>query len=116
MATAGVDPDFMGIGPVPASRKLMARLNLSIKDFGLIEINEAFASQVIASLRDLAWILRLRTSPTWRCDRARASARHVRGAACDDGRSGLQETGAQRALVTMCVGVGQGLALAVERV
>ena len=53
MATAGVEPDVMGIGPVPASRKLMAKLGLTINDFDLIEFNEAFASQVIASLRQL---------------------------------------------------------------
>ena len=54
MATAGVEPNMMGIGPVPASHKLMARLGLGIGDFDLVEINEAFASQVIASLRD--WV------------------------------------------------------------
>jgi len=117
MATAGVDPDFMGIGPVPASRKLMARLKLSITDFGLIEINEAFASQVIASLRDLGVDP---AAPHLNPHGGAIALGHPLGMSgarlAMTAVRGLQETGAQRALVTMCVGVGQGLALAVERV
>jgi acetyl-CoA acetyltransferase len=52
MATAGVEPRIMGIGPVPASMKLMDRLGLGVEDFDIVEINEAFASQFIASLRN----------------------------------------------------------------
>jgi 3-oxoadipyl-CoA thiolase len=117
MATAGVDPDFMGIGPVPASRKLMARLKLSIKDFGLIEINEAFASQVIASLRDLGVDP---AAPHLNPHGGAIALGHPLGMSgarlVMTAVRGLQETRAQRALITMCVGVGQGLALAVERV
>jgi 3-oxoadipyl-CoA thiolase len=117
MATAGVDPDFMGIGPVPASRKLMARLDLSIKDFGLIEINEAFASQVIASMRELGVDP---AAPHLNPHGGAIALGHPLGMSgarlAMTAVRGLRETGAQRALVTMCVGVGQGLALAVERV
>ena len=117
MATAGVEPKMMGVGPVPASRKLMARLGLKIADFDLIEINEAFASQVIACLRELG------VDP---------EADHVNpqggGIALGHplGMSGarlaltaahaLETSGAKRALVTLCVGVGQGVAVALERV
>jgi 3-oxoadipyl-CoA thiolase len=117
MATAGVAPRIMGIGPVPASRKLMERLGLQIGDFDLIEINEAFASQVIASLRELG------VDPF-----AEHVNPHGGGIALGHplGMSGarlamtavhaLEKSGGRKALVTMCIGVGQGLALAVERV
>jgi 3-oxoadipyl-CoA thiolase len=117
MATAGVEPNVMGIGPVPASQKLMARLGFGIEDFDLIELNEAFASQVIASMRALG------VDP---------AAEHLNpyGGAIALGHPlgasgarlaltavhGLEVRGGKRALVTMCIGVGQGLALAVERV
>jgi 3-oxoadipyl-CoA thiolase len=117
MAAAGVPPRIMGIGPVPSTRKLLARLNLSISDFDVIELNEAFASQSLACLRQLG---------------IPDDAAHVNpnGGAIALGHplgmSGarlvltaihqLQKTGGRRALATMCVGVGQGVSLAVERV
>lgn len=117
MATAGVAPRIMGIGPVPATRKLCERLQLGITDFDVIELNEAFASQALACLRELG---------------LRDDAAHVNanGGAIALGHplgmSGarlaltavhqLQKTGGRRALATMCIGVGQGIALAVERV
>jgi 3-oxoadipyl-CoA thiolase len=117
MATAGVEPRVMGVGPVPASQKLMARLDLKIDDFDVIELNEAFASQVIASLRALG------------VDPASAHANPHGGAIAMGhplGMSGarlaltaaraLEKRNGHRALVTMCIGVGQGLALAIERV
>jgi 3-oxoadipyl-CoA thiolase len=117
MATAGVEPKLMGIGPVPASRKLMARLGLSLSDFDLIEINEAFASQVIACLRELG------ADP--HDDRVNPQGGGI-ALGHPLGMSGarlamtaahaLQKSGAKRALVTLCVGVGQGVALALERV
>lgn len=117
MATAGVEPDVMGIGPVPASRKLMAKLGLSIGDFDLIELNEAFASQVIASMRELG----VDPSADYLNPHGGAIALgHPLG--CSGARlamtavHGLEKRGGKRALVTMCIGVGQGLALAVERV
>jgi 3-oxoadipyl-CoA thiolase len=116
MATSGVEPRMMGIGPVSASRKLMARLGLSIGDFDLIEINEAFASQVVASLRELGI----------EADSERVNP-HGGAIALGHplGMSGarlamtavhaLEKSGVTRALVTMCIGVGQGLALALGR-
>jgi len=117
MATAGVEPDVMGIGPVPASQKLMARLGLGMEDFDLIEINEAFAAQVIASVRALG------------LDPAAQHLNPYGGAialghplGCSGARlvltavHGLERRGGRRALATMCIGVGQGLALALERV
>jgi 3-oxoadipyl-CoA thiolase len=117
MATAGVEPRVMGIGPIPASEKLMARLGLKIGDFDLIELNEAFASQVIAVLRALG------------VDPASSIVNPQGGGIALGhplGMSGarlamsatqqMQRTGAKRALVTLCVGVGQGVALALERV
>jgi len=117
MATAGVAPRIMGIGPVPSTQKLMARLKLAIRDFDFIELNEAFASQSLACLRQLG-------VPD---DAAQVNPNGGAIALGHPlGMSGarliltsvhqLQKTGARRALATMCVGVGQGVSLAVERV
>jgi 3-oxoadipyl-CoA thiolase len=116
-AVAGVPPRIMGMGPAPASEKLMERLGLKIGDFDVIELNEAFAAQGIPVLRQLG------LSP---------DSEHVNpnGGAIALGHplgmSGarlvltateeLQRRGAKRALCTMCIGVGQGIALALERV
>ena len=83
MASAGVPPRIMGIGPVPSTRKLMERLGLKIGDFDLIELNEAFASQALgcAAPARAAGRCRARQSARRR-DRARPSARHVGRAAC----------------------------------
>jgi 3-oxoadipyl-CoA thiolase len=117
MAVAGVEPDVMGIGPVPASRKLLARLGLSIADFGLIEINEAFAAQVIASVRALGVDP---AAPHLNPHGGAIALGHPLGMSgarlAMTAAHGLEVTGARRALVTMCIGVGQGLALAIERV
>jgi 3-oxoadipyl-CoA thiolase len=117
MAAAGVPPRVMGIGPVPSTRKLMAQLALKIGDFDLIEINEAFAAQGLACLRQLGLA---------------DDAEHVNphGGAIALGHPlgmsgarlamtalhGLERRGGKRALATMCVGVGQGVSLALERV
>lgn len=116
-ATAGVPPRIMGMGPVPATRKLCERLGMSPSDFGVIELNEAFASQGIAVLRELA------IAP---------DAAHVNrnGGAIALGHplgmSGARITGTaalelgvtseRYALATMCIGVGQGIAIGLERV
>jgi 3-oxoadipyl-CoA thiolase len=117
MASAGVPPRIMGIGPVPSTRKLLARLNLKIVDFDLIEINEAFASQGIACLRQLGvaedadyvnphgGAIALGHPLGMSGARLTLTAVH-----------GLEKRGGKRALTTMCVGVGQGVSLAVERV
>ena len=116
-ASAGVEPDVMGIGPVPATRKLLARLGLDIGDFDLIEINEAFAAQVIACLRELGVDpMDDRVNPNGGAialghPLGMSGARLVQTAT-----HMLEKSGARRALVTMCVGVGQGLSLALERV
>ena len=117
MASAGVPPRVMGIGPVPSTRKLMERLGLKIGDFDLIELNEAFASQAIACLRQLG---------------LPDAADHVNphGGAIALGHPlgmsgarlaltavhGLEKNKGKLALATMCVGVGQGVSLALERV
>ena len=117
MAAAGVEPRVMGIGPVPATRKVLAKAGLSIEQMDVIELNEAFASQGLASLRELG---------------VADDAAHVNpnGGAIALGHplgmSGtrlvltaayqLNRTGGRYALCTMCVGVGQGVALILERV
>ena len=117
MASAGVAPRIMGFGPAPASKKLLARLGLPIGKMDVIELNEAFASQALATLRDLG---------------VPDDAAHVNpnGGAIALGHplgaSGarlvatamyqLARTGGRHALATMCIGVGQGIALAIERV
>ncbi|HZD25350.1 MAG TPA: 3-oxoadipyl-CoA thiolase [Alphaproteobacteria bacterium] len=117
MATAGVAPRIMGIGPAPASEKLLARLGLSIGEVDLIELNEAFAAQALAVTRQLGLA---------------DDAEHVNpnGGAIALGHplgmsgarlvttalNALEERDQSRALCTMCIGVGQGIAMLIERV
>jgi 3-oxoadipyl-CoA thiolase len=117
MASAAVPPRIMGVGPVPSTQKLLQRLGFKIGDFDLIELNEAFASQGIACLRQLG---------------VAEDAEHVNphGGAIALGHPlgmsgarlamtavhGLETRGGKRALATMCVGVGQGVSLALERI
>lgn len=117
MASAGVPPRIMGIGPVPSTRKLMERLSLKIGDFDLVELNEAFASQSLAVMRQLG---------------LSDDAEHVNphGGAIALGHPlgmsgarlagtamhGLEARNGKLGLATMCVGVGQGVSLALERV
>jgi 3-oxoadipyl-CoA thiolase len=117
MASAGVPPRIMGIGPVPSTRKLMERLSLKIGNFDLVELNEAFASQSLACMRQLGLA---------------DDAEHVNphGGAIALGHPlgmsgarlagtamrGLEARGGKLGLATMCVGVGQGVSLALERV
>lgn len=115
-ATAGVAPRVMGIGPAPASQKLIGRLGLSQSDFDVIELNEAFASQALATLRMLGIeddddrVNRNGGAIALGHPLGMSGARIVGSAALE-----LQETGGTRALATMCIGVGQGIALAIER-
>lgn len=115
-AAAGVPPRIMGIGPAPASRRLMERHGLSISDFDIIELNEAFASQGLAVLRQLGLPDDAdHVNPNGGAialghPLGMSGARLALTAALE-----LIETGGKRALCTMCVGVGQGIALAVER-
>jgi 3-oxoadipyl-CoA thiolase len=117
MASAGVVPRIMGIGPVPSTRKLLARLGHKITDYAVIELNEAFASQSLACLRQLGLP-----------DDAEQVNPHGGAIALGHplGMSGarlaltvahgLEENGGKLGLATMCVGVGQGVSLALERV
>ncbi|WP_160287333.1 3-oxoadipyl-CoA thiolase [Pseudomonas knackmussii] len=117
MASAGVAPRVMGIGPVPAVRKLLERLNLSVADFDVIELNEAFAAQGLAVTRELGIADDdARVNPNGGAialghPLGASGARLVLTAVHQ-----LEKSGGQRGLCTMCVGVGQGVALAVERV
>jgi acetyl-CoA C-acetyltransferase len=114
-ATAGVDPRLMGIGPVPAVHKLLARTGLSLADFDLVELNEAFAPQVLAVLRDLP------IDP----DRLNVNGGAIalgHPIGCTGTRilvtlvHEMRRRRARRGLATLCVSGGLGMALAVERV
>jgi 3-oxoadipyl-CoA thiolase len=117
MASAGVPPRVMGIGPVPSTRKLMDRLGLKIGDFDLIEINEAFAAQALACLRqlglpdDAAHVNPHGGAIALGHPLGMSGARLVLTAV-----HGLEKRDGKRALATMCVGVGQGVSLALEKV
>ena len=116
-ATAGVPPRIMGIGPAPASQKLMDRLGLTPADFDVIELNEAFAAQGLASLRQLGIA---DDDPRVNPNGGAIALGHPLGmsGARITGTAALQLalTGGRRALSTMCIGVGQGIAIATERV
>jgi acetyl-CoA acetyltransferase family protein len=114
-AVAGVEPSVMGLGPIPATRKALKRAGLKIEQIDLIELNEAFASQAIACIREL------------KLDPARVN---IYGGAIAIGHPlgatgarilttlvhALRRTGGRFGLATMCIGVGQGIAMIVERV
>jgi len=113
-AVAGVDPSTMGIGPVPATRKVLQRTGLSMNDIELVELNEAFAAQAIACIREL---------------KLEPERVNIHGGAIALGHPlgctgakilttlvhSLERTGSRYGLATMCIGVGQGIAMIVER-
>jgi len=117
MASAGVEPRVMGIGPIDASRKLLDRLGLTIADMDVIELNEAFAAQALAVLRalglpdDAAHVNPNGGAIALGHPLGMSGARLVLTAAHQ-----LRRTGGRYALCTMCVGVGQGTALVIERI
>ena len=116
-ATAGVPPRIMGIGPAPATRKLCERLGIAPKDFDVIELNEAFASQGIAVLRDLgldetAEYINPNGGAIALGHPLGASGARITGTAALE----LKRRGGKLALATMCIGVGQGIAIALESV
>jgi acetyl-CoA C-acetyltransferase len=117
-AVAGVDPAVMGIGPVPATAKLLERTGLSLDDFDLIELNEAFAAQVLACTRD--WGIDDDDFDRINVNGSGISIGHPVGATgCRIMTTLLREMdrrGAARGLETMCIGGGQGMAAAFERV
>ncbi|MGX9854471.1 3-oxoadipyl-CoA thiolase [Limimaricola variabilis] len=114
-ATAGVAPRIMGFGPAPASKKLMTRLGLTPDDFAVIELNEAFASQGLATLRDLGI-----ADDDARVNRngGAIALGHPLGmsGARITGTAALDLTSGEKSLSTMCIGVGQGIAVALEGV
>jgi 3-oxoadipyl-CoA thiolase len=116
-AVAGVPPRIMGIGPAPASDKLMNRLGLKIGNFDVIELNEAFAAQGLAVLRQLGLP---DDDPRVNPNGGAIALGHPLGMSgarlALTATEELVRTGGKRALVTMCIGVGQGIALALERV
>jgi 3-oxoadipyl-CoA thiolase len=116
-AVAGVPPRIMGIGPAPASEKLMKRLGLRIGDFDVIELNEAFAAQGLAVLRQLGVT---DDDPRVNPNGGAIALGHPLGMSgarlALTATEQLQRTGGKLALATMCIGVGQGIALALERV
>ncbi|MAG65915.1 MAG: 3-oxoadipyl-CoA thiolase [Pseudomonadales bacterium] len=117
MASAGVAPRVMGVGPVPAVRKLCERLDKAVDDFDVIELNEAFAAQGLAVTRDLGLP---DDSPKVNPNGGAIALGHPLGMSgarlVMTAIHALEKSGGKLGLATMCVGVGQGLALAVERV
>ncbi|KXU83365.1 beta-ketoadipyl CoA thiolase [Paraburkholderia monticola] len=117
VATAGVDPRVMGIGPAPATQKLLARLGMTIDQFDVIELNEAFASQGIAVLRALGVA---DDDPRVNPNGGAIALGHPLGMSgarlVTTATYQLQRTQGRFALCTMCIGVGQGIAIAIERV
>lgn len=113
MAVAGVDPSVMGMGPVPATRKALLRAGISVQDLGLIELNEAFASQSLACIHDLAL-----DSQKININGGAIALGHPLG--CSGARIAttllheMRRTGIRYGLATMCVGVGQGAAMIFE--
>ncbi|MFT7625591.1 MAG: 3-oxoadipyl-CoA thiolase [Myxococcota bacterium] len=114
-AAAGVDPRIMGIGPVPASRKALGRANLSVADLGRVELNEAFAAQSLACVRDLELDPAI-VNPTG----GAIALGHPLGASgariLTTLIHGMKRDGERYGLASMCIGVGQGIATVVERV
>ena len=117
MATAGVEPRIMGIGPAPAVQKLMARTGLRLQDVDVIELNEAFASQGLAVLRQLGMA---DDDPRVNPHGGAIALGHPLGASgarlAGTAANALDAGGGRRAVVTMCIGVGQGIAVLIERV
>jgi 3-oxoadipyl-CoA thiolase len=117
MASAGVPPRIMGIGPVPSTLKLLERLKLKIADFDLIELNEAFASQALAVLRQLGLADDAEQVNPHGGAIALGHPLGMSGARlCMTAAHGLHTRNGRLALATMCVGVGQGVSIALEKV
>jgi len=115
-AAAGVAPRIMGMGPAPATRKVLAKTNLKLHDMNIIELNEAFASQVLAVLRDLRIA---DDAPYVNPNGGAIALGHPLGASgarlLTTAMYQLQRTKTRYALCTMCIGVGQGMAVILER-
>ncbi|MEE3118574.1 MAG: 3-oxoadipyl-CoA thiolase, partial [Pseudomonadota bacterium] len=117
MATAGVEPRIMGVGPVPAVRKLLEKQGIGIDDIDVIELNEAFAAQGLAVMRELGIA---DDDPRVNPNGGAIALGHPLGMSgarlLMTAAHQLQRTGGRYALCTMCVGVGQGIATLIERV
>jgi acetyl-CoA acetyltransferase family protein len=113
-AVAGVHPSYMGIGPVPATRKALARAGLRLEQIDLAELNEAFAAQSLACLRELGL-------DDERCNVNGGAIALGHPLGCSGARilttllHEMRRRGARYGLATMCIGVGQGIATIVER-
>ena len=117
MATAGVAPRVMGIGPAPATQKLMKQLGMTLDQIDVIELNEAFAAQGLAVLRELG----VRDDdPRVNPNGGAIALGHPLGMSgarlVTTAMYQLHRTGGRFALCTMCIGVGQGIAMVIERV
>ena len=117
MAAAGVEPRIMGIGPAPAAKKVLARAGLTIEQMDVMELNEAFASQALATLRDLGLP---DDAPHVNPNGGAIALGHPLGMSgarlVMTAMYQLHRTGGRYALCTMCIGVGQGIAMIIERV
>jgi acetyl-CoA acetyltransferase len=117
MAAAGVAPRIMGIGPAPATCKVLALTGLTLADIDVIELNEAFAAQGLAVLRDLGIA---DDDPRVNPNGGAIALGHPLGASgarlVTTAINQLERSGGRYALCTMCIGVGQGIALVVERI
>lgn len=117
MAAAGLEPRIMGFGPAPAVRKVLAKTGLTLADMDVIELNEAFASQALAVLRDLGLP---DDAPNVNPNGGAIALGHPLGMSgarlVTTAMYQLQRTGGRYALCTMCIGVGQGIAIIIERV
>ncbi|KAG0760417.1 hypothetical protein G6F22_019129 [Rhizopus arrhizus] len=117
MATAGVAPRIMGIGPAPATLKVLAQTGLTLDQMDVIELNEAFAAQGLAVLRQLGIA---DNDPRVNPNGGAIALGHPLGASgarlATTAINQLHRTGGRYALCTMCIGVGQGIALIIERV
>jgi acetyl-CoA acetyltransferase len=117
MATAGVAPRIMGIGPAPATLKVLAQTGLTLDQMDVIELNEAFAAQGLAVMRQLGLA---DNDPRVNPNGGAIALGHPLGASgarlATTAINQLHRTGGRYALCTMCIGVGQGIALIIERV
>ncbi|WP_339854303.1 acetyl-CoA C-acyltransferase, partial [uncultured Nisaea sp.] len=116
-AAAGVEPRIMGVGPIPASRKVLERAGLKVDDLSVLELNEAFAAQVLASLRELGIA---DDDPRVNPNGGAIALGHPLGASgarlLMTATEELHDKGGKYALCTMCIGVGQGMATIIEKV
>ena len=114
-AAAGVDPSYMGVGPVPAVRSALASAGLSVADIDLVELNEAFAAQVLASMRELGF-----EHERLNVNGGAIALGHPLG--CSGARligtlaHELRRRGGRYGVATMCIGVGQGMAAVIEAI